>query len=298
MALSSAQTDASFESWKRGVTTAAIGVALVLLVIKGLAWTLTGSVAVLATLVDSGLDLLSSFAAFLAVRMAAQPPDDNHRFGHEKAEAISALLQTAVIAASAMLVTIESGRRLLNPIPIDRPGFAIVVLALSLILTMGLVVAQSWAIHRTGSVVLKADRAHYTGDLIANLGILVAIIITSTTDFLRADALAGLVAAGFLFWSVHEVVLEALPELMDEELPDEERSVIEHIIRRDPAVRGFHNLRTRKAGTSRFIQVDLELPGEMLLSDAHEIATRVSYDLRAAFPGADVVVHQDTADDR
>lgn len=272
-------------------------VACLLLIIKIIAWALTGSVAVLATLMDSGLDLLSSAGAFLAVRMAAQPPDENHRFGHQKAEAVSALLQTAVIAASATLVTIESVRRLFHPSPIENPGVAVVALTVSLLLTVGLVAAQSIAVRKTGSVVLKADRAHYTGDIIANLGILAAIMIASTTDFLRADGIAGLVAAGFLFWSVREVASEALPDLMDEELPEDERAEIEKTIRQNPVVYGFHNLRTRKAGTARFIQVDLELSGDMLLKDAHDIATRVSKDLREAFPGADVVVHQDTADD-
>ncbi|MEO1658444.1 MAG: cation diffusion facilitator family transporter [Pseudomonadota bacterium] len=285
------------EVWKRRVTTCAIVVAMLLIAIKMAAWVFSGSVAILASLADSGLDLLASFTAFAAVRIAATPPDDNHRFGHQKAEAVSALLQTAVIAASATLVTIESLGRLFDPQPIDRADVAIGALALSVCLTVALVLLQTIAVRRTESVVLKADRAHYLGDVIANAGALLAVILSARLGLLRADAVAGLLAAGFLFWSVKEVASQALPELMDEELPMEERRQIAHIIDRDPDVVSYHGLRTRKAGPSRFIQVDLELPGTMSLREAHAVSTRVSASLRQIFPGADIMVHKDTADD-
>lgn len=285
------------DSWARWVTLAAVVTAVVMVGIKLAGWLFSGSVAVLGALADSGLDLVSSFAAFTAVRYAALPPDENHRFGHQKAEAVSALLQTALIAASANFVLIESVGRLIEPQPIERAGVALGVLAASVALTIGLVAFQTFAIKRSGSLVIKADRAHYTGDILSNLGLLLAVFLTARFGILRADGIAGLAAAGFLFWSVKEVAEAALPQLMDEELPDEERSEIERIIAADPDVTGYHNLRTRRAGSRRFIQVDLEMPGSLTLSRAHRIAHRVSDALQEAFPGADVLVHQDTGDD-
>lgn len=291
------KVQASAEVWKRRVTACAVIVALLLIAAKLVAWVLSGSVAILASLADSGLDLLSSFTAFAAVRIAAAPPDDNHRFGHQKAEAVSALLQTAIIAASATLVAIESVRRLFDPQAIDRADIAIGALVISVGLTISLVLLQTIAVQRTDSVVLRADRAHYLGDVIANVGALIAVVLSAQLGFLRADAVAGLLAAGFLFWSVKEVASQALPELMDEELPEDERRQIAHVIDHDPDVISYHGLRTRKAGPSRFIQVDLELPGSMSLREAHAVSARVTRSLKEVFPGADIMVHKDTADD-
>lgn len=283
--------------WAKAATAAAISVAGILLIIKLMAWWLSGSVAVLGALVDSGLDLVSSGIAFAAVRIAAEPPDEKHRFGHQKAEAVSALMQTMLIAASATLVSIESFRRLINPVPLERTDVAVAALVISVALSIGLIGFQTLAYRRTGSLVLKADRAHYLGDVFSNAGVLAAVLIAAGTGFLRADAIAGLVAAGFLFWSVKEVAEAALPQLMDEELPEAEREEIIGLITSDPGVDGFHNLRTRQAGTRRFIQVDLEMAGSITLLEAHQVASRVSATLKAVFPGADVLVHQDIADD-
>ncbi|MEM7741042.1 MAG: cation diffusion facilitator family transporter [Pseudomonadota bacterium] len=287
----------SVEMWKRRVTSLAMGVALLLILAKLAAWVLSGSVAILASLADSGLDLLSSFSAFAAVRIAATPPDDNHRFGHQKAEAVSALLQTSVIAASATLVTLESIGRLFDPQAIDRVDVAIGALSLSVVLTICLVAVQTLAVRHTDSLVLKADRAHYVGDVLANAGALLAVVLATQFGFLRADAIAGLFASGFLFWSVKVVASQALPELMDEELPDSERVQIAHIIDQDPDVVSYHGLRTRRAGPSRFIQVDLELPGSMSLKDAHMVSNRVTAAMQQVFPGADIMVHKDAAEE-
>ena len=287
----------SAEVWKRRVTSCAVGVAITLIVTKLAAWVMSGSVAILASLADSGLDLLSSFTAFAAVRIAAVPPDDNHRFGHQKAEAVSALLQTAVIAASATLITFESMGRLFDPQPIDRASIALGALILSVVLTFFLVTLQTIAVRRTDSLVLKADRAHYVGDVLANLGALLAVFLSAQLGLLRADAVAGLMAAGFLFWSMKEVASQALPQLMDEELPDSERQEIIAVIKADPNIMSYHGLRTRRAGSLRFIQVDIELPGQMTLRDAHDVSSRLSSALQRACPGADVIIHKDTADD-
>jgi ferrous-iron efflux pump FieF len=278
------------------VTLTAMAVASILFLMKLAAWILSDSVAVLAGLMDSSLDLVSSGAAFIAVRVGATPPDDNHRFGHQKAEAVSALIQTVLIAASGTLVLVESLRRLIEPAPIEEAGPAILALGAATLLTIALVGFQTLAIRRSGSLVITADRAHYTGDVFSNAGLLIAVVLTARFGLERADALAGLLAAGFLFWSVREVAAQALPQLMDEELPKDERAKLEAVLGAHPDAHGFKTLRTRKAGARRFIQVDVIMPGEMRLSDAHDAAHRIEAELKRRFPGADVTVHQDSGD--
>ncbi|MEQ3747425.1 MAG: cation diffusion facilitator family transporter [Henriciella sp.] len=268
---------------------------LFLTVLKFIAWLVTGSAAVLGSLADSGLDLFASSVAAGAVRYAATPPDDNHRFGHHKAEALTSLGQVALIAASATLVAWESTNRLLEPQTITRPAYAILALAVSLLVTLGIVVFQNMAIKRSGSLIVEGDRAHYLGDLIANSGALIAVIISSYFAFPQADGLAGLVAAVFLAIAGWQVAKKAIPQLMDEELPEADKSVIEAILMKDTDVLGFHALRTRQAGGRRFIQVDIQINPDLSFRTAHDITDRIELAIEQAFPDADVIVHPDPA---
>ena len=280
------------DAWARAATLAAVLVALTLLLAKLWAWRVTGSAAVLGQAADSGLDLVGSLVAFGAVRYAAMPADDDHRFGHQKAEALSALFQSLVIAASAILVAAESVRRLIEPRPITEPGLAAWVLAGSAAASVALVAFQTQALRRSGSLVVEGDRAHYLGDVIASLGALAAVLLAAR-GLLWADALAGLAAAGFLLWSVREIAGRAFPQLMDQELPEADRARILALVEAEPGVLGHHALRTRRAGRRRYVQLHVELDPDMRFADAHAIADRVERSLEAAFPDADVIVHQD-----
>ncbi|MEM6901076.1 MAG: cation diffusion facilitator family transporter, partial [Pseudomonadota bacterium] len=184
-------TDKESLAWARTATLAAILVAATLCIAKIIAWLMTGSAAVLGSLADSGLDLFGSVVAAGAVRYASLPADENHRFGHQKVEALTALGQVALIAASATLVSWESVQRLISPEPIDQPLIALGVLALSLAMTVGLVIFQTLALKRSGSLIVKGDRAHYIGDVIANGGALIAVAVGVYFAFPRADAIAG-----------------------------------------------------------------------------------------------------------
>lgn len=282
-------------AWARAATQLAVVAALCLAGLKLVAWLMTGSAAVLGSLADSGLDLFGSLVAAGAVRYAALPPDENHRFGHHKAEALTALGQVALLAASATLVAWESMERLLQPRAIEQPAFAIGALALSLVVTLGLVGFQTLAIKRSGSLIITGDRAHYTGDLIANSGALAAVVIGVYFSFPQADALAGLMAAVFLAVAGWQVAKQAIPQLMDEELPEADRSIIQAILDADPEVRGYHALRTRRAGGSRFIQVDIQIDPDLSFRSAHAISDRIELAIERAFPDADVIVHADPA---
>lgn len=282
-------------AWARAATQLAVVAALCLAGLTLAAWLVTGSAAVLGSLADSGLDLFGSLVAAGAVRYAALPPDENHRFGHHKAEALTALGQVALLAASATLVAWESMERLLQPRAIEQPAFAIGALALSLLVTLGLVGFQTLAIKRSGSLIITGDRAHYTGDLIANSGALAAVIIGVYLSFPQADALAGLMAAVFLAVAGWQVAKQAIPQLMDEELPEADRSIIQAILDADPEVRGYHALRTRRAGGSRFIQVDIQIDPDLSFRSAHAISDRIELAIERSFPDADVIVHADPA---
>ena len=282
-------------AWARAATTIAVCSALVLAGIKLVAWLITGSAAVLGSLADSSIDLFGSLVAATAVRYAALPPDENHRFGHQKAEALTALGQVALIAASASLVTWESVQRLLMPQPIERPSIAIAALAISLGVTLSLVAFQTFAIRKSGSLVIQGDRAHYMGDVIANGGALLAVIIGVYFAFPQADALAGLLAGIFLVIAGWQVAKQAIPQLMDEELPEEDHALIEHILKNDSDVRDYHALRTRRAGGRRFIQVDILIDPDLSFRAAHAISDRIELAIEQAFPDADVIVHADPA---
>mgnify|MGYP001793558964 CR=1 FL=1 len=279
--------------WAKVATLLSVVVALTLAVAKAVVWYRSGSVAILGSLADSILDLAASVIAFIGVRMAAIPADHNHRFGHHKAEAISSLVQLVLISGSALFVLIESIRRVFAPEPIAAAGEAIGVMVLSIGLTTLLVAVQTIAIKRSRSLATEADRAHYLGDFLANAGALLAIVLATRFGLLWADGVAGLVAAGFLVWSVWVIAQRALPQLMDEELGPEDRAAIVAMIMEDSDVLGVHALRTRKAGPTEFIQLHIELDPEMPLRQVHVISDRVEARLHAAYPDADIMMHQD-----
>lgn len=271
----------------------AVSVALVLIAAKLGAWLLTGSVALLSSLIDSVLDAFASIVALVAIRQALTPADKEHRFGHGKAEPIAALGQAAFIVGSALFLSVEAVRRLWAPQPVTQQEIGIAVMVFSILVTLALVAFQAHVIRRTGSLIVSADSLHYKGDLLINLSIIASLVLTGWFDFPLADPVFALGIAAYLLWNAKGIGGEALDMLMDRELPDEERRAILALARAHPGVLGVHDLRTRAAGPIRFIQMHLELDGDTRLAEAHEIADAVEAQIEAAFPGADVIVHQD-----
>ena len=271
----------------------AVSVALVLIAVKLGAWLLTGSVALLSSLIDSVLDAFASIVALVAIRQALTPADKEHRFGHGKAEPIAALGQAAFIVGSALFLSVEAVRRLWSPQPVGQQEIGIAVMVFSILVTLALVAFQAHVIRRTGSLIVSADSLHYKGDLLINLSIIASLVLTGWFDFPLADPVFALGIAAYLLWNAKGIGGEALDMLMDRELPDEERQTILALARAHSGVLGVHDLRTRAAGPIRFIQMHLELDGDTRLAEAHEIADAVEAEIEAAFPGADVIVHQD-----
>ncbi len=276
----------------RLATYASISVAAVLIIAKGAAWGVSGSVSLLATLVDSALDALASLVNLFAVHHALSPADREHRFGHGKAEALSGLGQAVFIAGSSLFLLFQAGRRLLNPVALEAWDTGVAVLVFSMALTAVLLAFQRHVIARTGSTAIRADALHYRSDLLVSAGVIVALVL-SARGWGGFDAVFAIGIALYILYSAWEIVRQSLDHLMDRELPDEERERIKALVNAHPEVRGLHDLRTRRAGTNLFIQLHLELDDDLSLLQAHHISDEVEAALRGAFSGAEVIVHKD-----
>jgi ferrous-iron efflux pump FieF len=279
----------------RRAALASVSVAVLLVAIKTVAYFASHSVAMLASLADSALDLFTSSLNLLAIRQALTPADAEHRFGHGKAEPLAGLAQGAFIAASALFLAIQAASRIAEPEPIDNSTAALAVMAVSIALTIALVIYQRHVVARTGSLAVQSDRTHYASDLATNLGVVVAIVLAAWFGWTLADPLIALGVAAIMLWGAWGVGHVSFNQLMDHELPDAEREKIRRIVLGHGAVRSLHDLRTREAGLSIFIQVHIEMDPAMSLAEAHGVSDEVEQDLLAAFPGAEVIIHQDPA---
>lgn len=270
-----------------------LGVALVLIGLKGWAWWSSGSVAMLASLADSALDLAASVITFFAVRYAAHPPDRDHRFGHGKAEAFAGLLQGGLVAVSAVVVAMEAMTHLADPIVLSHGFESIAVMAISIAVTFALVAVQTRAVKRTGSVATRADRLHYVGDLAANAVVIVGIAAGAFFSIAWADPVAGIIVAAGLLWGAIKVAREAADHLLDREIPSEQRARIRALAEEDNRILRVHDLRTRSSGPYMHVQFHAELPPELSLQDAHRIVVAAEDRIRAVFPTADIIIHPD-----
>ena len=277
----------------RGVTLMSVGVAALLVTAKAAAWLASGSVALLASLADSSLDLLASTLTFFAVRYAAVPPDDDHRFGHGKAEAFASLMQAGLVFASAALVGQEAIRSLLNPQPLEAGGWALAVMVLSTVMTFVLISAQTWVLKRTQSVAVSGDRAHYASDLASNMAALAGIGASAWLGLAGLDGAAALLIAVLLLWGAIGVFREAAVQLMDQELPAAERARIVDLVTRDPRLTDVHQLRTRASGPYVHMQMHVDLDPLLTLEDAHRVIVEAERRLLEAFPMADILIHPD-----
>ena len=278
----------------RLATYASVATAVVLIAGKIAAWLMTGSVSVMASLVDSMLDAAASIINLLAVRYSLMPPDSDHRFGHGKAEPLAGLGQAAFIAGSAVFLTLQAIERLLHPQPLQDLAVGIGVMVFAIAATLVLVMIQRYVIARTNSTAIRADSLHYFTDLITNMSTIIALVL-AYLGWPGMDPWFALGIAAYILYSAFQIGIEAVQLLMDRELPANEKEQIIEIAHRHPAVRGVHDLRTRRSGQTYFIQFHLEFDGTLPLQDAHKAADEVFSDLQKAFPNADVIIHEDPA---
>lgn len=272
---------------------ASVTVAVTLIVAKLGAWVVTDSVAVLSTLIDSLLDAVASIITLFAVHQSLVPADREHRFGHGKAEALAALGQAAFITGSACLLVFEAVRRLFEPQAVTRELVGIAVMVLSIVLTLALVQYQRYVVRKTESVAIGADSLHYVGDLLVNGGVIAALAATAWLGWYWLDPVLALVVAAYILLSAWRIARSSLDMLMDRELPDEDRARIRELALAHPGVHAMHDLRSRRSGTDTFIQLHIEVDGDLTVEQAHDISDAVEEEIRAAFPNAEVIIHQD-----
>jgi ferrous-iron efflux pump FieF len=277
----------------RLATYASVTTAAILIAAKGAAWLMTGSVSLLTTMIESLMDLSASVINLFAVRHALQPADSHYRFGYGKAEPLAGLGQAAFVAGSAVFLIIEAIDRLITPKPIVNEAIGIAVMLFSMIVTFVLIRFQGFVVRQTRSLAVNADSLHYRGDFLIHGGVILSLLLSAALGWQLSDPLFGIAIALYILFNAKTIAAESLHILMDRELEESERRRIRAIVLAHPEVIDIHDLRTRSSGPRVFIQFHLELPPHISLTRAHEISDAVEAKLRAAFPNAGVIIHQD-----
>lgn len=274
---------------------AAVTVAFTLACVKLWALRETGSLGVAASLADSAIDAVASLAGLAAVLYAAKPADAEHAFGHGSAEDLASLGQAALVLVSGLLIGWRAIERLLSdaPPPLENEGVGMGVMAFSIVATAGLVAWQLRVARRTGSPVVAADSLHYLSDLLPNLGAIAALAASAWLGIGDLDSIVGLAAAGLLVAGALRVAGRGWRALMDHGADDETLRRLRAICDAQPGLSGYHDLKTRTAGRRLFVQIHVELPGELSLREAHDRGAALRHRILDAFPDAEVIVHKD-----
>jgi ferrous-iron efflux pump FieF len=281
---------------RRAASSASLVVAAVLVVIKVWAWFATGSISLLTSAVDALVDVAASLITFVGVRYAERPADRGHRYGHGKAEAVSALVQGILLAVAGIGLGGESMQRLMVPQPLNEVNLGIWIVIGSTVAALGLVAMQTYVVRRTGSTAIEADRAHYLTDVAVNVAVLVALVLERRMGWVRADAIGGLAISVYMLWNARGIVRHALTQLLDRELGSEDRARIERAVMDCHGVRGIHDLRTRHGGDRVFVEFHLEVDGEISVSKGHDIGDVAECAVERLFSQpADVVAHLEPA---
>ena len=272
---------------------ASIAMAQFLIGLKTWASIETSSMAMLGSLADSGLDLLASIVVLLGVRIAAQPADTDHRFGHGKAEALAALMQVILITLSALFIGYRSVERLLIGAQTQEAELGIGVSVVAIAFTLALITYQRHVVRRTGSVAISTDRLHYASDLLLNTSVIVALVLDQYAGMAGADAVFGLVIALWLLWGAWNSSSHALDQLMDREWPEDLRERFLAAAKEYPELAGLHDLRTRTSGTHHFAQFHVWVPGGWTVQHAHDRMDRIEEELQERFPATEILIHLD-----
>lgn len=274
-------------------TYASVSMASALIIMKLIAWWMSDSLSMLSSLTDSLFDALTSVMNLIALSYALKPADDDHRFGHTRIEDIVGLAQFACIVASMLIIILQSFERLANPEPMEYSVLGIGVSVIAMIATGALVIFQGIVAKRTKSLIVAADRLHYLGDVLFNLGVIVALVLTSVSGLLWADPAMAIMMALAIIYSTKELGLRAYHNLMDREMPEEEKKKIYAVLDAAKGIHGYHRLKTRYAGSRAFMQMHVEIDGNLVFNEAHDIIDDLEKALMQAFPGAEVIVHAD-----
>lgn len=270
---------------------ASVTMALFLLALKGWAAVETHSVAMLGSLADSGLDIMASLVTLYSVRLAAQPADDQHSFGHGKAEALAALFQAGIIVAAAIAIGWRGISSIGNDTALAHPELGIGVSLVAIMATLALITYQRFVVRKTGSVAIHADHVHYSSDLLLNVSVIAALVLDAMLGVRGADPVFGVAIALWLVWHVREIVSHAVDQLMDREWPEAKRERFLAVARSHPELTGIHDVRTRSSGAHDFVQFHIWVDPDKTLREVHAAMDELEAKLMAEFPGTEVIIH-------
>ncbi len=266
-----------------------------LIVLKTTTGWLTGSISVWASVLDSAMDIIASTINFFAIRAAARPPDEDHSYGHGKVESLAGLFQSLVIGASGIFVIVEGIKRIINPRPVGYEWLGIATMMVGATLSLTLVRYLKRVGRATESPAITADAAHYTSDIYTNAAALIALLVTALTAWRIADPIISLVISAYILWSAVGVARDSIDVLMDRRLPIEIDEKVADVVKRfhDQGVLGFHDLRTRRSGSYKFLDMHLEVDRGQTLEDAHAVTVRVLRAIEQEIPRTRVQIHTD-----
>ncbi len=291
--MTTAETAAEHSLHSSRAALASVSLALVLLFAKAWAAYQTDSTAMLGSLADTALDVIASLTTLMGVRIAAQPADLDHRFGHGKAEALVSLAQVSLITVSAIGIMWRAAERLMSRAETQAMDIGIIVSVVAIALTLVLLRYQRRVIERTGSVAIKTDNVHYKADLMLNGAVILALVLDQALRVPGADAIFGIGIALWLIWGAYRASGEAVNQLMDREWPEEERQRFLDAAAGYDELRGLHDLRTRKSGTLRFVQFHVWVPAQWTVQEAHDRLDHVEEQLQQRFPDTEILIHVD-----
>ena len=281
------------QSLRRSAALASIAMAVFLLALKGWAAWRTGSTAMVGSLADTLLDLVASLATLAGVWVASQPDDERHRFGHGKAEAIAAMFQVVLISISALAIAARSVEQFMAGSRTEAAAEGIGVSLVAIAATFALLAWQRYVIARTASIAIETDHVHYQSDLLLNMAVIAALVLDQYSGVAGADALFGLLIAGWLGWNAWQASQKAIQQLMDHEWPANKRERFLEVMARQPDLRGVHDLRTRTSGNRDFVQFHVWIDPSMTVREAHKVMDDIERRLHAEFPDVEILIHPD-----
>lgn len=272
---------------------ASVITAILILLAKVVAWYVTDSPTILATLTDSFLDIAASLINFVAAKYALQPPDNEHRFGHGKAEDLAVFTQSTFFGLSGIFIIVISIKRIIYPIHTLDSGFGIMVMIFAIVATSMLIVYQTYTYKKTSSSIVKADRLHYGVDLLTNFAVIISLYLSEKFNSKIIDPIFAMFIALYLLYGAWSLLRQAFHNLLDHEFNEEKKKILHNIILSDKNVKGYHALKTRYAGRKSFVQFHLELDGAMSLNESHNIADKIESQIIDKFKDVEVIIHQD-----
>ena len=268
-----------------------ISVGTIILLLKIYAVIVTGSVSILASLIDAGLDLSVSIMNYFIVRYSLEPPDDRHRFGHDKIQDLGVFAQAIFFFGSGVFAIICAIKHSLSGCEIKNSQVGISVMAISIVITFVLLIFQTYVIRKTNSTIIKADKLHYFTDLCTNFVVIIGVYFGK--EYPLIDVVLGSLISIYIMYGSYVLLKSSLKNLIDEEFDDKEKEILLAILAKFEEVKGLHDLKTRRAANKPFIQFHIELDGSINLYNAHEITEKIMDEISKVFIGAEIIIHQD-----